>query len=43
MNFNIVCKRIGAARMSYFINEAAGELRDLMMSELAAEPEKAKL
>ncbi|PLN80995.1 acyltransferase ChoActase/COT/CPT [Aspergillus taichungensis] len=43
LNFNIVCKRIGAERMSYYLNEAAGDLRDLMMPELAKEGEKAKI
>ncbi|KAJ5081856.1 Carnitine O-acetyltransferase [Penicillium alfredii] len=43
LNFNIVCKRLGAHRMSYFLNEAATELRDLLMPDLAAQVEKAKL
>jgi len=43
LNFNIVCKRIGANRMSYYLNEAANDLRDLLMPDLAAQPEKAKL
>ncbi|PKY01690.1 acyltransferase ChoActase/COT/CPT [Aspergillus campestris IBT 28561] len=43
LNFNIVCKRIGAERMSYYLNEAAGDMRDLMMPELAKEAEKAKI
>ena len=43
LNFNIVCKRIGANRMSYFLSEAANELRDLLMPDLAAQAEKAKL
>ncbi|CAL5869866.1 uncharacterized protein PFLUO_LOCUS4097 [Penicillium psychrofluorescens] len=43
LNFNIVCKRLGAHRMSHFLNEAASELRDLLMPDLAAQPEKAKL
>jgi carnitine O-acetyltransferase len=29
--------------MSYYINEAAGDIRDMLMPDLAAEPEKAKL
>lgn len=29
--------------MSYYINEAANELRDVLMPDLAAQPEKAKL
>ncbi|KAJ5994543.1 Carnitine O-acetyltransferase [Penicillium sp. IBT 35674x] len=43
LNFNIVCKRLGAHRMSYFLNEAATELRDVLMPDLAAQSEKAKL
>ena len=43
LNFNIVCKRIGANRMSYYLSEAANDLRDLLMPDLAAEAEKAKL
>jgi carnitine O-acetyltransferase len=43
LNFNIVCKRIGAERMSHYLNEAATELRDLLMPDLAAQPEKPKL
>jgi len=29
--------------MSYYLNEAACELRDVLMPDLAAQPEKAKL
>lgn len=29
--------------MSHYLNEAAGDMRDMMMPELAAAPEKAKL
>ncbi|OQE13805.1 hypothetical protein PENFLA_c043G08189 [Penicillium flavigenum] len=43
LNFNIVCKRIGAERMSHFLNEAATELRDLLMPDLVAQAEKPKL
>ncbi|PYH42860.1 carnitine O-acetyltransferase CAT2 [Aspergillus saccharolyticus JOP 1030-1] len=43
LNFNIVCKRLGAERMSYFLNEAASDLRDVLMPDLAAQSEKAKL
>lgn len=43
LNFNIVCKRLGAHRMSYFLNEAASELRDVLLPDLAAQPEKSKL
>lgn len=43
LNFNIVCKRLGAHRMSHYLNEAASELRDVLMPDLAAQAEKAKL
>ncbi|KAL4938927.1 hypothetical protein BDV06DRAFT_199888 [Aspergillus oleicola] len=43
LNFNIVCKRIGAERMSHYLNEAAGDIRDMLMPDLAVEAEKAKL
>jgi carnitine O-acetyltransferase len=43
IQFNIVCKRIGAERMSFFLNEAACEVRDMLMPDLLAQPEKAKL
>lgn len=29
--------------MSYYINEAATEMKELLMPDLAAQPEKAKL
>ncbi|QPH10045.1 hypothetical protein C2857_001182 [Epichloe festucae Fl1] len=41
INFNIVSKSLGSDRMSYFLNEAAGEMRDLLMPTIAAP--KAKL
>ncbi|CRG88927.1 carnitine O-acetyltransferase [Talaromyces islandicus] len=43
LQFNIVCKRLGAERMSFYLNEAALEVRDLLMPDLLAEQEKAKL
>ncbi|PGH23492.1 hypothetical protein AJ80_02446 [Polytolypa hystricis UAMH7299] len=43
LQFNIVCKRLGAERMSFYLNEAACEVRDLLMPDLLAEQEKAKL
>lgn len=43
LNFNIICKRIGANRMSYYLSEAANDLRDVLMPDLAAQAEKAKL
>jgi carnitine O-acetyltransferase len=41
IQFNIVCKQIGAERMSFFLNEAAGDIRDIMTPTLEAS--KAKL
>ncbi|KJZ78122.1 hypothetical protein HIM_02759 [Hirsutella minnesotensis 3608] len=41
INFNIVSKRLGSNRMSYFLNEAANEMRDFL-SHTLAQP-KAKL
>ncbi|KAK2806609.1 Carnitine O-acetyltransferase mitochondrial [Onygenales sp. PD_10] len=43
IQFNIVCKRLGAERMSFYLNEAACEVRELLMPDLLAEQEKAKL
>lgn len=41
LNFNIVSKGLGSQKMSYYLNEAAGEIRDLMSQTLEAP--KAKL
>lgn len=41
LQFNIVSKHLGADRMSHFLNEAAGDIRDLMLPT-TTEP-KAKL
>ncbi|KAF2101838.1 carnitine O-acetyltransferase [Rhizodiscina lignyota] len=41
IQFNIVCKGLGAERMSFYLNEAAGDIRDIMMPTL--EPPKAKM
>lgn len=41
INFNIVSKSLGSDRMSYYLNEAAGEMRDLLIPTIA--PPKAKL
>lgn len=43
IQFNIVCKKLGAERMSFYLNEAACEMRDMLMPDLLAEAEKAKL
>ncbi|KFG83220.1 carnitine acetyl transferase [Metarhizium anisopliae] len=41
INFNVVSKSLGSDRMSYYLNEAAGEMRDLLMPTVASP--KAKL
>lgn len=41
LNFNIVSKGLGSQKMSYYINEAANEIRDLLLPTI--EPPKAKL
>lgn len=42
IQFNIVSKGLGSERMSFYLNEAAGELRDLLLPT-TEEPPKAKL
>ncbi|KAL6402834.1 carnitine o-acetyltransferase [Ilyonectria robusta] len=41
LNFNVVSKGLGSDRMSYYLSEAASEMRDLLIPTL--EPPKAKL
>jgi carnitine O-acetyltransferase len=41
INFNIVSKGLGSNKMSYYLNEAAGDIRELMLPTLEAA--KAKL
>lgn len=41
LQFNIVSKHLGCDRMSFFLNEAAGDVRDMLMPGLEAP--KAKL
>ena len=41
IQFNIVCKHLGAERMSFYLNEAAGDIRDMLLPGLEAP--KAKL
>ncbi|KAI5297820.1 hypothetical protein KEM56_004517, partial [Ascosphaera pollenicola] len=43
LQINVVCKKLGAERMSFYLNEAGLEMRDLLMPDLAKEVEKAKL
>ncbi|KAI5295467.1 Carnitine O-acetyltransferase mitochondrial [Ascosphaera acerosa] len=43
LQINVVSKKLGSDRMSYYLNEAALDMRDLLMPDLAKEPEKAKL
>lgn len=33
IQFNIVSKNLGAERMAFYLNEAAGDIRDIMQSE----------
>ncbi|KIW73774.1 hypothetical protein PV04_01867 [Phialophora macrospora] len=41
LQFNIVSKKLGCERMSFYLNEAAGDIRDMLLPGL--EPPKAKL
>ncbi len=41
IQFNVVSKHLGCERMSFFLNEAAGDVRDMLLPGLG--PEKAKL
>jgi carnitine O-acetyltransferase len=41
IQFNVVSKGLGSERMSFYLNEAAGDIRDLLLPEL--EKPKAKL
>jgi carnitine O-acetyltransferase len=36
INFNIVSKHLGNERMSFYLNEAAGDMRDLMVPTIEA-------
>ena len=36
IQFNIVSKNLGAERMAFYLNEAAGDIRDLMLPALEA-------
>ena len=41
LQFNVVSKGLGSERMSFYLNEAAGDIRDILMPTLEAP--KAKL
>ena len=41
LQFNIVSKHLGAERMSHYLNEAAGDIRDILLPGL--ETDKSKL
>jgi carnitine O-acetyltransferase len=43
IRLNIVCKHLGAERFSFYLNEAACEVRDMLMPDLLAQQEKARL
>ena len=34
IQFNIVSKRLGSERMSFYLNEAAGDIRDMLLPTL---------
>jgi carnitine O-acetyltransferase len=36
INFNIVSKGLGSDKMSFYLNEAAGDMRDMLMPALEA-------
>jgi hypothetical protein len=36
LQFNIVSKGLGSERMSFYLNEAAGDIRDLLLPTLEA-------
>lgn len=40
INFNIVSKGIGSQKMSFYLNEAAGDMRDLLTPTLEAPKSK---
>ncbi|KAI3402263.1 hypothetical protein diail_192 [Diaporthe ilicicola] len=40
INFNIVSKGLGSQRMSFYLNEAAGDMRDLLLPTLEAPKSK---
>ena len=40
IQFNIVSKSLGCDRMSFFLNEAAGDIRDIMLPTLEAPKSK---
>lgn len=41
LQFNVVSKKLGCERMSFYLNEAANDIRDMLLPSL--EPPKAKL
>ena len=41
IQFNVVSKGLGSERMAFFLDEAAGDVRDLLLPTL--EPARAKL
>lgn len=43
IQFNIVSKNLGSERMAFFLNEAAQDIKMIMMDELNKQKEKAKL
>lgn len=43
IQFNVVSKQLGSERMSFYLNEAASDVRDMLMPTLLKQQEKAKL
>ena len=41
IQWNVVSKHLGCEKMSYYLNEAAGDVREMLLPSL--EPPKAKL
>lgn len=40
LNFNIVSKGLGSEKMSFYLNEAAGDMRELLLPTLEAPKSK---
>ena len=38
IQFNIVSKNLGCDRMAFFLNEAASDIRDIMMPTISSKP-----
>ena len=38
IQFNIVSKHLGCERMAHYLNEAAGDIRDIMLETMETKP-----